>query len=84
MLCALFIVQFKKSKQKAGLLFLLEHKSKIAIGYRDSKWRKFKKSMQQERQQVVLNMLKKGFDYSVIAEVTGLSQKEIKKFKNNC
>ena len=41
--------------------------------------------IQQERQQVVLNMLKKlkkKLDISFIAEVTGLSEKEIKKLKN--
>ncbi len=38
---------------------------------------------QEERQQVILNMLKKKMDVSVIAEVTGLSEKEIKKLKNS-
>ena len=37
--------------------------------------------MQQERQQVVLNMLKKQADMAFIAEVTGLSEEEIKKLK---
>ena len=37
---------------------------------------------QEERQQVVLNMLKRKLDISVISEVTGLSEKEIKKLKN--
>ncbi len=37
---------------------------------------------QEERQQVVLNMLKKKLNISVISEVTGLSEKEIKKLKN--
>ncbi len=37
---------------------------------------------QEERQQVVLNMLKKKLDISIIAEVTGLSEKAIRKLKN--
>ena len=37
---------------------------------------------QEERQQVVLNMLKKKADISFISKVTGLPEKEIKKFKN--
>ena len=37
---------------------------------------------QEERQQFILNMLKKNADISFISEVTGLSEKEIKKFKN--
>ncbi|MDE0517943.1 MAG: hypothetical protein OXH36_00085 [Bdellovibrionales bacterium] len=41
-----------------------------------------KKGRQEERQQVVLNMLKKKLNISVISEVTGLSEKEIKKLKN--
>ena len=36
---------------------------------------------QEQQQAVVLNMLKKKLDTSLIAEVTGLSEKEIKKFK---
>ena len=34
------------------------------------------------RQEVILNMLKKKLDISLISEVTGLSAKEIKKLKN--
>ena len=34
------------------------------------------------RQEVVLNMLKKKMDVSLIAEITNLSEKEIKKLKN--
>ena len=34
------------------------------------------------RQQVILNMLKKELDVSLISEVTGLSEKEIKKLQN--
>ena len=40
------------------------------------------KGWQDGRQEVILNMLKKKADISFIAEVTGLSVKEIKKFKN--
>ena len=36
----------------------------------------------EERQQVILNMLKKKLDISFISEVTGLSEKEIEKLKN--
>ena len=39
--------------------------------------------MQQERQQVVLNMLKKSADMDFISEVTGLSQAKINKLKND-
>ncbi len=37
---------------------------------------------QEGRQEVVLNMLKKKLDTSLISEVTGLSEKAIKKLKN--
>ena len=37
---------------------------------------------QTERQAVILNMLKKQLDISLISEVTGLSEEEIKKLKN--
>ena len=37
---------------------------------------------QEERQQVVLNMLKEKADISFVAKVTGLSEEEIKKLKN--
>ena len=37
---------------------------------------------QEGRQQFILNMLKKKLDISLISEVTGLPEKEIKKFKN--
>ena len=36
----------------------------------------------EQKQAVILNMLKKKLDTSLIAEVTGLSEKEIKKLKN--
>ena len=38
--------------------------------------------IQQKQQQVVLNMLKKKAEISFISEVTGLSEEEIKKLKN--
>ena len=41
-----------------------------------------KKGRQEGRQEVVLNMLKKKLDISVISEVTGFSEKEIQKLKN--
>ena len=40
------------------------------------------KAMQKNQQAVILNMLKKKMDTGLIAEVTGLSEQEIKKFKN--
>ena len=40
------------------------------------------KGMQEGRQQVVLNMLQKRLDTSLISEVTGLSEEEIKKLQN--
>ena len=41
-----------------------------------------RKGRQEGQQQVILNMLKKKMDISFISEVTGLSEKEIKKLKN--
>ena len=41
-----------------------------------------RKGRQEGRQEVVLNMLKKKADISFISEVTGFSEKEIKKLKN--
>ena len=41
-----------------------------------------KKGRQERNKEVVLNMLKKKTDISFISEVTGLSEKEIKKLKN--
>ena len=38
--------------------------------------------LQEGRQQVILNMLKKKLDISLISEITGLSEKEIKKLQN--
>ena len=40
------------------------------------------KGIQKGRQEVILNMLKEKMNISVISKVTGLSEKEIKKFKN--
>ena len=40
------------------------------------------KGRQEERQQFILNLLKENADLSFISKVTGLSEKEIKKFKN--
>ena len=41
-----------------------------------------KEGRQEEKRQVILNMLKKGLDTSLISEVTGLSPEEIKKLQN--
>ena len=38
---------------------------------------------QERDKEVVLNMLQKKLDISVIAEITGLSEAEIKKLKNS-
>ena len=43
----------------------------------------FKKGRQEERQQVVLNMLKEKADIAFISKVTGLSEKAIRKLKNS-
>ena len=37
---------------------------------------------QEERQQVVLNMLENNLDMPLICKVTGLSEEEVKKLKN--
>ena len=41
-----------------------------------------KEGRQEERKQIVLNMLKKKTDIAFISEVTGLSEKEIRKLKS--
>ena len=46
------------------------------------RWEGERKGRQEERQQVILNMLKEKVDIGVISKVTGLSEKEIKKLKN--
>ena len=51
-------------------------------GYMDIKEYIAERARQEGRQEVVLNMLKKSTDISFISEVTGLSEKEIKKLKN--
>ena len=53
-----------------------------AEGVQEGIQRGRQQGMQQERQQVVLNMLKERADMKFICKVTGLSQEEIKKFKN--
>ena len=40
------------------------------------------KDRQEERQQIILKMFQKRLDTSLIAEVTGLSEEEIKKLQN--
>ena len=40
------------------------------------------KGLEQRQQEMILNMLKKGFDHSVIAEVAGVSTDYIKKLQN--
>ncbi|MDE0120039.1 MAG: hypothetical protein OXM55_08550 [Bdellovibrionales bacterium] len=46
------------------------------------RWEGEREGRQEERQQVVLNMLKKKTDISFISKVTGLSEKAIRKLKN--
>ena len=48
----------------------------------EGRWEGERKGRKAERQQVVLNLLKKKQDISFISEVTGVSEKEIKKLKN--
>lgn len=42
-----------------------------------------KEGRQEERQQIVLNMLKEKADIAFISKVTGLSEKAIRKLKND-
>ena len=51
-------------------------------GIWEGKRKGLRKGRQEERQQVITNMLKKKLDISLISEVTGLPAKEIKKLKN--
>ena len=46
------------------------------------RWEGLRKGRQERDKEVVLSMLKEKMNISVIAKVTGLSEKEIKKFKN--
>ncbi len=46
------------------------------------RWKGRREGLKKGRQQVVLNMLKKKTDISFISEVTGLSEKAIRKLKN--
>ena len=46
------------------------------------RWEGRQEGRQEERQEVALNMLKKKTKISYISEITGLSEKEIKKLKN--
>ena len=46
-------------------------------------WEGMRKGRQEERQEIVLNMLKEKADISFIAKVTGLSEEAIRKLKNN-
>ena len=51
-------------------------------GHMDAIERERWEARQEERQAVILNMLKEKLDLSVISKVTGLSEEEIKKLKN--
>ncbi len=58
----------------------------IHIGRQEGRqegWQKgHEKGRQENMRQVIANMFRKNVDIPFIAEVTGLSEKEIKKFKN--
>ena len=54
----------------------------IQKGRQEGRQEGIQKGMQEGRQQVVLNMLQKRLDTSLISEVTGLSEEEIKKLQN--
>ena len=47
------------------------------------RWEGERKGRKERDKEVVLNMLKEKADIAFIAKVTGLSEKEIKKLKNN-
>ncbi len=51
-------------------------------GLRKGRLEGIQKGRQERNKQVVLNMLRKKLDTSLISEVTGLSEKAIKKLKN--
>ena len=57
---------------KGGYMNIREHIKEEGI----------QKGRQEERQQVVLNMLQEKADISFVSKVTGLSEDEIKKLKN--
>ena len=62
---------------KGGVMDIREHiKEK-------GRWEGMQEGMQQGMQQVALNMLKSDFKTSVISKITGLSEEEIQKLKNN-
>ena len=62
---------------KGGVMDIREHIKE------QGRWEGRKEGQQEEKQQVVLNMLKKKMDISFISEVTGLSEKAIRKLKNS-
>ena len=65
---------------KGGVMDIREHiKEK---GRWEGQQEGMKKGMEKGKQEVVSNMLKKQLDFSLISEVTGLSEVEIKKLKN--
>ena len=55
----------------------------IQEGIRRGKKEGRQEGRQEGRREVILNMLKKRFDISIISEVTGLSEEEIDKIKNS-
>ena len=53
------------------------------VGIQEGMQKGLREGMQKGMQQVALNMLQSKFKFSVISEMTGLSEEEIKKLKNN-
>ena len=71
---------------KEGILTKGGHMNAIERIKEEERWEGLQegihKGRQEGRQAVILNMLKKQLDISLISEVTGLSEEEIKKLKN--
>ena len=57
-------------------------KKGIHKGRKEGRQEGIERGIERGRQTVILNMLKKKLDVSLISEVTGLSEEEIKKLKN--
>ena len=74
--------QLKKDKTLKGGTYMSVVESIKEEGRQEGIQKGRQEGRQEERWQVVANMLKKKADISFISEVTGLPEKEIKKFKN--
>jgi len=73
-----------EKKDRGRILDIREHIKEKGRweGEREGLKKGRREGRKKERQKIVLNMLKKKMDISVIAEVTGLSEKAIKQLKN--